>query len=144
MKYNLTEESPGVLHSGRSYSRIRSHYQSLRNSQWTAALWLSSADKLQLSDCSAPREISLPTDIPPGIANVLGYLKHHLQELTKCQNALEHAINTTLTGLTTQLQQLTQLMTSPALAPTVALSLIPISLSPVSPPSPVQAVPSKQ
>jgi len=46
----------------------------------------------------------LPTDTPPGIADTLGYLQHHLQELTKRQNASEHAINTTLVALTTQLQ----------------------------------------
>ena len=42
----------------------------------------------------------LPTDTLPGIANALGYLQHHLQELTEHQNALEHTINTTLMGLT--------------------------------------------
>jgi len=46
-------------------------------------------------------------DTPPDIAGTLGYLQHHLQELTKRQNALEHAINTTLVSLTAQLQQLT-------------------------------------
>jgi len=45
----------------------------------------------------------LPMDAPLGIANALGYLQHHLQELIKHQNALEHAINTALMGLTTQL-----------------------------------------
>jgi len=114
-----TEESPGVLCSGRPHSRIRSHYQSLRNSQWTAALQSPFADKLWLSDYSAPRTMSLPTDIPPGIADALGYLQHHLQELTERQNASEHAINTALTALTTQLQQLTQLMTGPTPAPAV-------------------------
>jgi len=55
----------------------------------------------------------LPMDTPPGVAGTLGYLQHHLQELTEQQNTLEHAINTTLAALTTQLQQITQLMTSP-------------------------------
>jgi len=49
-----------------------------------------------------------------GVVDALGYLQHHLQELTECQNTLEHTINTTLAGLTAQLHQLTQLMTSPA------------------------------
>jgi len=86
--------------------------------------------------------MSLPADTPPAIANALGYLQHHLQELTKRQNASEHTINATLTGLTAQLQQLTQLITAPA--PTVALPPIPMSLPPVSPPSLVPAAPSKQ
>jgi len=33
----------------------------------------------------------------------LGYLQHHLQELTEHQNTLEHTINATLVGLTAQL-----------------------------------------
>ena len=60
--------------------------------------------------------------------------------MTKCQNTLEYAINTTLVDLTAQLHQLTQLMTSPALTPAVALPPIPMSSSPVSPPSPVEAI----
>ena len=55
---------------------------------------------------------------------------------------MEHTINTTLAGLTAQLQQLTQLIT--AFAPTVAPPPIPPSLPPVSPPSPVSSAPSKQ
>ena len=51
--------------------------------------------------------MSLPMDTPSGIADTLGYLQHHLQELTEHQNTSEHAINTTLMGLTAQLQQLT-------------------------------------
>ena len=75
--------------------------------------------------------MSLPANTPPAITDTLGYLQHHLQELTKHQNTLEHIINTTLAGLTAQLQQLTQLITTPA--PTVTLPLIPTSLPPVSP-----------
>ena len=86
--------------------------------------------------------MSLPVDTPPAVTDALGYLQHHLQELTKCQNTLEHTINATLTGLTAQLQQLTQLITAPT--PTVALPLIPMSLPPVSPPSLVPSAPSKQ
>ena len=86
--------------------------------------------------------MSLPADTSPAIADALGYLQHHLQELTKRQNTSEHTINATLTGLTAQLQQLTQLITAPA--PTVAPPPIPMSLPPVSPPSLVPAAPSKQ
>ena len=50
------------------------------------------------------------TDTPQGIANALGYLQHHLHELTERQNISENNINTTLAALTMQLQQLTQLV----------------------------------
>ena len=131
-----------MYHSGCPYSRIRSHCQSPGNSQWTAALWSPSTNKLRPSDHSAPREMLLPADTPPAVTDALGYLQHHLQELTKCQNALEHTINATLVGLTAQLQQLTQLITAPA--PTVAPPPIPTSPPPVSPPSLVPSAPSKQ
>ena len=52
--------------------------------------------------------MSLPADTPPAVADALGYLQHHLQELTERQNASEHVINNTLVGLTAQIQQLTQ------------------------------------
>jgi len=128
--------------SSRPYSRIRSHCQSPGISQWTAALQSPSTNKLRPSDYSTPREMSLPADTPLAIADALGYLQHHLQELTECQNTLEHTINATLVGLTAQLQQLTQLITAPA--PTVAPSPIPTSLPLISPPSPVPSAPSKQ
>ena len=86
--------------------------------------------------------MSLPVDTPLTVADALGYLQHHLQELTEHQNALEHTINATFVGLTAQLQQLTQLIT--ALTPTVAPPLIPPSLPPVSPSSPVLSALSKQ
>jgi len=86
--------------------------------------------------------MSLPADIPPAVADALGYLQHHLQELTERQNASEHTINATLAGLIAQLQQLTQLITAPA--PTVASPLILTSLPPVSPPSSVLSALSKQ
>ena len=86
--------------------------------------------------------MSLPADTPPAVADALGYLQHHLQELTEHQNASEHTINATLIGLTAQLQQLTQLITAPT--PTVALPPIPLSPLPVSPPFPVLSVLSKQ
>jgi len=71
-------------------------------------------------------------------------LPSHDKELTEHQNASEHIINTTLAGLTTQLQHLTQLMTGPAPTLTVTPPPIPTSPPPVSLPSPVQAAPSKQ
>jgi len=49
----------------------------------------------------------LSTNTSLGVANALDYLQYYLQELTKHQNTSEHAINTTLVGLTAQLQQLT-------------------------------------
>jgi len=57
--------------------------------------------------------MSLPLDIPQGIADALGYLQHHLHELTERQNVAENNINTTLAALTTQLQQLIQLVANP-------------------------------
>jgi len=86
----------------------------------------------------------LPADTPPAVADALGYLQHYLQELTKHQNALEHVTNNTLADLTAQLQQLTQLMTSLAPAPTVALPPITTSPPPVNPPSLVLSALTKQ
>ena len=88
--------------------------------------------------------MSLPADTPPAIADALGYLQHYLQELTERQNASEHIINNTLAGLTAQIQQLTQLMTAPAPAPTVAPPPLTTSLPPVNPPSLVLSAPTKQ
>ena len=80
--------------------------------------------------------MSLPLDTPQGIANALGYLQHHLYELTERQNVSENNINTTLAALTTQLQQLTQLVakspplpiphTLPPLVPSSLVSLPPV------------------
>jgi len=61
--------------------------------------------------------MSLPPDIPQGVANALGYLQHHLYELTERQNVSENNINTTLAALTVQLQQLIQLVANPPLCP---------------------------
>jgi len=88
--------------------------------------------------------MSLPADTPPAVADALGYLQHHLQELTERQNTSEHVINNTLAGLTAQIQQLTQLMTGPAPAPTVTPPPVTMSLPPVNPPSPVPSVLTKQ
>ena len=73
----------------------------------------------------------LPADTPPAIADALGYLQHHLQELTERQNASEHVINNILVGLTAQIQQLTQLMAGPAPAPIVAPPPVTTSPPPV-------------
>ena len=61
--------------------------------------------------------MSLPPDTPQGVADALGYLQHHLHELTERQNVSENNINTTLAALTAQLQQLTQLVANPSLPP---------------------------
>ena len=63
--------------------------------------------------------MSLPLDTPQGVADALGYLQHHLHQLTERQNVFENNINTTLVALTAQLQQLTQLVANlpPPLVP---------------------------
>jgi len=47
--------------------------------------------------------MSLLLDTPQGVADVLGYLQHHLQELIERQLISESNINSTLAALTTQL-----------------------------------------
>ena len=42
----------------------------------------------------------LPSDTPQGVANALGYLQHHLQELMERQHVSENNINSTLVALT--------------------------------------------
>ena len=59
--------------------------------------------------------MSLPPNISQGIADALRYLQHHFHELMERQNVSENNINTTLAALTTQLQQLTQLVANPPL-----------------------------
>ena len=80
--------------------------------------------------------MSLPLDTPQGIADILGYLQHHLHELTERQNISENNINTALVALTTQLQQLTQLVAN-SLPPPVPNTPLPV-LSPLVslPPAP--------
>jgi len=51
--------------------------------------------------------MSLPLDTSQDVADTLGYLQHHLQELMERQHISENNINTTLAALTVQLQQLT-------------------------------------
>jgi len=48
-----------------------------------------------------------PLENSQGIANALGYLYEHLQQLSERQNNTKNNINTALAALTTQLQQLT-------------------------------------
>ena len=47
--------------------------------------------------------MSLPPNIPQGIADALEYLQHYLHELTERPNVSENNINTTLAALTMQL-----------------------------------------
>jgi len=77
----------------------------------------------------------LPPDTPQDVANALGYLQHHLQELTERQHISENNINTTLAALTVQLQQLTHLVANPSL-PAVPNTPPPPVPSPPTSPSP--------
>ena len=79
--------------------------------------------------------MSLPPDTPQGVADALGYLQHHLQELTERQHVSENNINTTLAALTVQLQQLTQLVANLSL-PAVPNTPSPPVPSPPTSPSP--------
>ena len=77
--------------------------------------------------------MSLPLDTPQGIADALGYLQHHLQELTERQHVSENNINTTLAALTAQLQQLTQLVANPTLLAVPNTSPLPVPSPLMSP-----------
>jgi len=80
----------------------------------------------------------LPLDIPQDIADTLRYLQHHLHELTERQNVSENNINATLAALTTQLQQLTQLVANPSPPPIPNTPPLPVPSPPVSlPPTPM-------
>jgi len=79
--------------------------------------------------------MSLPPDTPQGVADALGYLQHHLQELMERQHVSKNNINTTLAALTMQLQQLAQLVANPSLLAIPNTPLPPI-LSPLTSPSP--------
>jgi len=74
----------------------------------------------------------LPLDTPQDIADTLGYLQHHLHELTERQNVSENNINATLAALTTQLQQLTQLVANPSPPPIPNTPPLPVPSPPVS------------
>jgi len=78
--------------------------------------------------------MSLPLDTPQGVANTLGYLQHHLHELTERQNVFESNINSTLAALTAQLQQLTQLVANPPPPAVPNTPPPPVPSPPVSPP----------
>jgi len=80
----------------------------------------------------------LPPDTPQGVADALEYLQHHLHELTERQNVSKSNINSTLAALTTQLQQLTQLVANP---PPPAVPNTPPSPVPSPPVSPPPALP---
>jgi len=81
----------------------------------------------------------LPSNTPQGVADALGYLQHHLQELTERKHVSESNINSTLAALTAQLQQFTQLVANPPLPLLAVLNTPPppIPSPPVSP-SPAQ------
>jgi len=85
----------------------------------------------------------LSPDTPQGVADTLGYLQHHLQELTERQHVSESNINSTLAALTTQLQQLTQLVANPPL-PLPAVPNTPPPPVPSPPVSPSPALPTRQ
>jgi len=78
--------------------------------------------------------MSLPLDTPQGVADALGYLQHHLQELTERQHISENNINSTLAALTVQLQQLTQLVANPPPLAVPNTPPLPVPSPPVSPP----------
>ena len=78
-------------------------------------------------------QMSLPLDIPQGVADALGYLQHHLQELTERQHVSESNINSTLAALTVQLQQLTQLVANPPPPAVPNTPPPPVPSPPVSP-----------
>ena len=78
--------------------------------------------------------MSLPPDTPQGVANALGYLQHHLHKLTERQNVSKNNINTTLAALTTQLQQLTQLVANPPPLPVSNTPPLPVPSPLASPP----------
>jgi len=79
-------------------------------------------------------QMSLPSDTPQGVADALGYLQHHLQELTERQHVSENNINFTLAALTAQLQQLTQLVANPPPPAIPNTPPPPVPSPPVSPP----------
>jgi len=77
--------------------------------------------------------MSLPPDTPQGVADALGYLQHHLQELMERQHASENNINTILAVLAVQLQQLMQLVANLSLPAVPNTPPLPIPSSPVFP-----------
>jgi len=78
--------------------------------------------------------MSLPPDTPQDVADALGYLQHHLHELTERQNVSKNNINTALATLTAQLQQLTQLVANSPPPPIANTPPPPVPSPLVSPP----------
>ena len=79
----------------------------------------------------------LSSDTLQGVADALEYLQYHLHKLMERQNISENNINITLAALTTQLQQLTQLVANPLPSP-VPNTPLPVLSSLVSlPPAPM-------
>jgi len=78
--------------------------------------------------------MSLPSDTPQDVTNVLGYLQHHLQELMERQHVSESNINSTLAALTMQLQQFTQLVANSPSPAIPNIPPLPVLSPPVSPP----------
>ena len=78
--------------------------------------------------------MSLLLDSPQGIADALEYLQYYLHELMERQNVSENNINTTLVALTTQLQQLIQLVANSPSPPISNTPPLPVPSLLVSPP----------
>ena len=81
----------------------------------------------------------LSSDTLQGVADALEYLQHHLHKLMERQNISENNINITLAALTTQLQQLTQLVANPLPPPIPNIPPPPIPSPPVSSPPALMA-----
>ena len=99
--------------------------------QQTASLQIFSTTLNQPSGTLHSRQI-LHADTLQTIADALAYLQHYLYEVTEQQNSLKTNINNTLTVLTAQLQQLTQLVSNTQLSPlATASSLLPTPTTPI-------------
>ena len=117
--------------------------QQFRISQWSLGRIQQTATPWSLPSCLHPtlyasdsKSMLLLPDIPQGIADTLAYLQYYLGELSKQQNALENNINNTLTALSTQLQQLTQLVFNPNTSFPLAVSAPLLAPSQSLPPLP--------
>ena len=75
----------------------------------------------------------LSLNTPQGIADALGYLQYHLQELMERQHVSENNINTTLAALTAQLQQLMQLVANSTFLAVLNTPPLPVLSLPTSP-----------
>jgi len=135
---NITEDSPRVLCPSRPYSRLGSLSRALDYPSGQPPN-RSPSPAIPNPPKNSSLQMSLPLDTPQGVADALGYLQHHLQELTERQHASENNINTILAALTVQLQQLTQLVANPSL-PAVPNTPPPPIPSPPMSPSPAPTV----